>query len=126
MMKRILILIGLMLIISGCSKAEVKLLDIDAFASLIEDEDVFLLNTHTPYEGEIDGTDAVIEDWENIGLNINKLPDDKNKPIAVYCRSGRMSAVAAEQLIDLGYKNVYDLKNGMIGWKESGREIVEK
>ena len=125
-MKRILILIGLMLIISGCSKAEVKLLDIDAFASLIEDEDVFLLNTHTPYEGEIDGTDAVIEDWENIGLNINKLPDDKNKPIAVYCRSGRMSAVAAEQLIDLGYKNVYDLKNGMIGWKESGREIVEK
>ena len=125
-MKRILILIGLMLIISGCSKAEVKLLDIDAFASLIEDEDVFLLNTHTPYEGEIDGTDAIIEDWENIGLNINKLPDDKNKPIAVYCRSGRMSAVAAEQLIDLGYKNVYDLKNGMIGWKESGREIVEK
>ncbi len=142
-MKILWITIGLILIISGCTGQKpvvfdsepgslvhdlpkVELLESGEFAALIEDEGVFLLNVHTPYEGEISGTDAVIEDWENIGLHTDQLPEDKNKPIAVYCRSGRMSADAAEQLIDLGYTKVYDLKNGMIGWKESGRDIVEK
>ncbi len=40
---------------------------------------------------------------------------DKNTTIIVYCRSGRRSAIAAQTLVDLGYKNVYDL-GGIIDW----------
>ncbi|MGL4370193.1 MAG: rhodanese-like domain-containing protein, partial [Spirochaetota bacterium] len=40
---------------------------------------------------------------------------DKNAVIFVYCRSGRRSKIAAEKLLDAGYKNVYDL-GGIIDW----------
>ncbi len=40
---------------------------------------------------------------------------DKNATIIVYCRSGRRSAIAAQALADLGYRNVYDL-GGIIDW----------
>lgn len=40
---------------------------------------------------------------------------DKNVPIFVYCRSGNRSATAANILVKLGYKNVYDL-GGIRNW----------
>ncbi|MDR2732101.1 MAG: rhodanese-like domain-containing protein [Fibromonadaceae bacterium] len=40
---------------------------------------------------------------------------DKNQPILIYCRSGRRSAKAAEELTILGYKKVYDF-GGIIDW----------
>lgn len=39
-----------------------------------------------------------------------------DRPIVVYCRSGRRSAVAAKTLADLGYKNVIDF-GGIDRWK---------
>ena len=35
--------------------------------------------------------------------------------ILIYCRSGRRSADAANDLIDMGYTNVYDF-GGIIDW----------
>lgn len=106
-------------------KAEVKLVDAGVFEKLVNNEEVFVLNVHTPYQGEIASTDAIIEDWQNIAMYQDKLPRDKSIPIAVYCRSGRMSADAAQQLRDIGYKEIYDLEGGVNAWKESGMEITE-
>ena len=96
----------------------------DEFDSIIQNESVFLLNTHTPYQGEIEGTDLIIEDWENIEKYMDQLPPDVSTPIAVYCRSGHMSGIVAEELKKMGYK-VYDLDGGMNAWKESGRNLNE-
>jgi len=40
---------------------------------------------------------------------------DSNEIILVYCRSGRRSALAAEELTELGYVNVFDF-GGIIVW----------
>ena len=48
------------------------------------------------------------------GKAANKLPD-KNALILIYCRSGIRSKDAANQLISIGYTNVYDF-GGIIGW----------
>ena len=40
---------------------------------------------------------------------IETMVKDKNTHIIVYCRSGNRSATAAQKLIDMGYKKVYDL-----------------
>ncbi|MDP2672553.1 MAG: rhodanese-like domain-containing protein [Nanoarchaeota archaeon] len=101
----------------------IELLSPEEFEGVIKNESVFLLNVHTPYEGQINGTDEIIEDWENIDKYMEKLPMDISIPIAVYCRSGRMSESVAENLKDMGYK-VYDLDGGMIAWEESGRKII--
>jgi rhodanese-related sulfurtransferase len=43
-----------------------------------------------------------------------KLPD-KDAVLFVYCRSGRRSAYAAEQLVKMGYTKVFDL-GGILDW----------
>ena len=48
------------------------------------------------------------------------INDDTN--ILVYCAGGYRSALAAKSLMDLGFKNVYNL-GGFQEWVESGGEI---
>lgn len=48
---------------------------------------------------------------------------DKESVIIVYCRSGRRSAEAANKLVDLGFKNVYDM-GGIIDWVNQGYSII--
>ena len=43
------------------------------------------------------------------------LLPDKNRPIILYCRSGRRSAEASEKLSKLGYTKLYDV-GSLIGW----------
>ena len=48
------------------------------------------------------------------------IKDDTN--ILVYCAGGYRSALAAKSLLDLGFKNVFNL-GGFQEWVESGGEI---
>lgn len=49
----------------------------------------------------------------NIGIdNLTKLKLDKYDTIIVVCYSGVASVAAAEYLVELGYRNVFNLKNG--------------
>ena len=41
---------------------------------------------------------------------------DKNQLILIYCRSGRRSKIAAEELVKLGYTNVKEF-GGIIDWE---------
>ena len=92
------------------------------FAAFIsENPDVPLINVHIPYEGHIDGTDAFVPvdeigTWEG-------LPADRDAPIALYCRSGSMSAQATATLVDLGYTNLVDLDGGMNAWTAAGNTL---
>lgn len=46
---------------------------------------------------------------DKIAQKISEKAPDKNTPIALFCRSGRRSAIAGQTLTRLGYKNVTDL-----------------
>lgn len=94
-------------------------------AAMLAQNDFFLVNVHIPYEGEIKDTDAFIA-YDSIADNLDKLPPDKNAKIVVYCRSGGMSAIAARELVRLGFTQVSDLAGGMIDWEKSGYKIIEK
>lgn len=48
------------------------------------------------------------------GLCLSKLR--KGKPVAVYCRSGRRSKVAAERLVRLGFV-VKEMDGGILSWR---------
>ncbi len=95
----------------------------DELDALIAEDGLVVVNVHVPDEGHIDGTDAsapfdAIDEWD-------ALPADRSTPIAVYCRSGNMSAAASEDLVELGYTNVVDLAGGMDAWAAAGRPIEE-
>jgi len=94
-------------------------------ASMLESNDFPLVNVHVPYEGEIDGTDLFVP-FDEIELNLDKLPTDRSAKLVNYCRSGGMSAIAARTLVQLGYTDVWNLDGGMIAWAEAGYQLVDK
>lgn len=85
----------------------------------------FLLNVHVPYEGEIEGTDANVP-FDRIEQSIGQLPSDRNAPLVVYCRSGRMSTTAVETLVRLGFTSVWHLEGGFIAWKQAGYPLIKR
>lgn len=102
----------------------VELVDPDGFsAALAARSDMPLINVHVPYEDHIEGTDAFIA-FDSI-LESADLPTDKEAPIALYCRSGNMSAQASAVLADAGYTNVIDLDGGMNAWEASGNPLID-
>ncbi len=87
-------------------------------------KDFFLVNVHIPYEGEIAGTDAFIV-FDAISSAKN-LPKDKKAEIVIYCRSGRMSQIAAQQLVKMGYTNLRELKGGFNAWVAKGYQMIQR
>lgn len=89
-----------------------------ALSTLLRTTEATVINVHVPYAGEIDGTDLFIP-FDQIAGRTADLPA-KDRPIILYCRTGRMSAIAAATLVGLGYTNVTELAGGMEAWTASG------
>jgi rhodanese-related sulfurtransferase len=86
---------------------------------MLEQEDVYLVNVHVPYEGDIPGTDASIS-YAEIASRVAELPTSGDPKLVIYCRSGNMSTQAAQELIDAGVSGFYELEGGFIAWNEAG------
>ncbi len=93
----------------------------DAFAQRIDAPGVVTINVHTPDEGSIAGTDLTIA-FDRIAMS-DELPDDLSTPLAVYCRSGNMSADAVDDLEILGYTDIAELDGGFNAWTAAGRPL---
>ena len=65
-------------------------------------------------EGHIPGA-ILVPEYEIADRAEKELPD-KDQLILVYCRSGRRSKIAAEELVKLGYTNVKEF-GGIIDWE---------
>jgi len=91
----------------------------DAKAIMDKNKNVFLLDVRTPQEnsqGKLTGTVLIpINEFER---RINEVP--KNKTIIVYCAVGSRSKPVAEFLSQRGYKEVYNMTDGIVGWYRNG------
>jgi rhodanese-related sulfurtransferase len=59
-----------------------------------------------------------------IERDIEKTVPDKNTQIVLYCGGGYRSALAADNLQKMGYKNVISMDGGWRGWTEAGFPII--
>lgn len=91
--------------------------------TMLKNKDFTFINVHIPFEGDIPDTDLSIP-YNEIDRNLDKLPADKNAKIVLYCRSDRMSTIASETLVSLGYTNIWNLEGGMVAWEGADLPIL--
>ena len=94
-----------------------------ALKKMLGRKDFFFVNVHIPYEGEIARTDAFIA-YDKVEQQLHLLPAKKDAKVVLYCMSDRMSTIAAETLVRLGYTNVWNLVGGMVDWRQRGYSLM--
>lgn len=107
---------------TGAAKPASRLVGPAAFAAAVADSRTVTINVHVPDEGSIPGTKLWIP-FDQIRAHVRELPAKATR-LAIYCRSGRMSAIAARTLQALGYRNVVELRGGMWAWEAAGRRLL--
>jgi rhodanese-related sulfurtransferase len=97
----------------------------DELAAMLKNKDFLFINTHTPYEGEIEQTDLFLP-YDKAAQQLGQLPADKNAKIVVYCRSDRMSRISIEEWVKARYTDLYNLDGGFVAWEAAGYELLQK
>jgi len=123
-------LIGSKVSVSGGEYTNVS---VDELQEMLKEKDFLFVNVHIPFEGDIPETDLfipydeIVENinhlpapFDDIQADIGHLPVDKDTKIVFYCRSGRMSDIAAKTMVELGYTNIWNLEGGFNAWKQAG------
>jgi len=105
--------------VSGGSYTDISVSELQ---TMLANKDFTFVNVHIPFEGDIANTDLSIA-YNEIDQNLGQLPEDKNAKIVLYCRSDRMSRIAAETLVGLGYTNIWNLDGGMVAWEQAGLPV---
>lgn len=60
-----------------------------------------------------------------IERDIERIVPDKDATIVLYCGGGFRSALAADNLQTMGYRNVISMDGGWRGWTDSGFPVVK-
>lgn len=98
-----------------------ELVSPDRFAAAVAEPGRVTVNVHVPFEGDVAGTDLSVP-YDRVSQLADRLPPP-GTPLAIYCRSGTMSAEAAPVLADLGYDDIVELRGGMLAWAADGRRL---
>lgn len=96
----------------------------EAKALLETNKNIFLLDVRTPQEnrqGRLPGT--VLIPINELERRINEVP--KSKTVLVYCAVGSRSKQVAEYLSQNGYKEVYNMADGIVGWYRNKFQILK-
>ena len=100
--------------------SKITVLDPVTFEKKISEENVQLVDVRTPEEwegGVIKNAKLINYFDDDFKAQLSKL--DKNKPIAVYCKSGGRSGKTTQMLSELRFKEIYDLKGGYSNWNKN-------
>ena len=130
-MKKILLLMAFVLVGAYVysqrrSSARFESMDNAEFATLIADTAVQLVDVRTPAEfaaGHIPEAKNIDVRGDNFDREA-KATLSKERPVAIYCRSGARSKTAARRLAAMGYR-VYELNTGFMNWNGQRTEPTE-
>ena len=123
-MKKLIVIFLAMMLLTACGQNKEKSQEAvyvnitaeQAKEIMDSQEDYIILDVRT--QEEFDETHipgAILIPYDEILEKAEGVLTDKEQLILVYCRSGRRSKLAAEDLVELGYTNIKEF-GGIIDW----------
>lgn len=121
------VIIGLTLLNCKQSTAQQStLLEPQEMQEFLSNDDVLLVDVRTPQEfnsGHIENAINVDFKSSDFAEKVQKL--DTTKTLVIYCRSGRRSGMGTPEFVKAGFKEVRDLKGGVLNWQKKGLKLVK-
>jgi adenylyltransferase/sulfurtransferase len=93
-------------------------------ARLDRGDDLFVLDVREPHEYQICNIGGHLIPLGDLPRRVNEL--DSSQEIVAHCRSGKRSAEAAEFLRKAGFKKLWNLRGGILGWSDEVDPTVPK
>lgn len=120
----------LALLLASCineDKGVVQLVSPEEMLELQNDKSVQVVDVRTPNEHAL----QAIPNSQNIDFNSPTFDEevsrlDKNRPVLLYCKTGRRSAECAKKLENAGFVKIYELQGGISRWKYEGFDVESK
>lgn len=132
-MRRLVLLLAALLgataLLTGCSSStassSVSTVPPGEFVTAMSEPGTVVVDVRTAGEysaGHVDGAVNIDVESGDFATQIAALPKDAT--YAVYCRSGRRSALAADQMAQAGFTSVVNLDGGIADLQAAGAPIV--
>jgi len=91
----------------------------ELYERMQKEQPLVLVDVREPHEPGI----ADLPDWGQQLIPMREFLDrmdelDPEEPLVLYCRSGSRSAWATRQLMEQGYAKVWNLKGGILAWRD--------
>jgi rhodanese-related sulfurtransferase len=126
-MQKFLLLLTTVILLTSCNTeaqtgnhgAINKVVTVDEFNKLLEQDNIQVIDVRTPEEcsiGKIGGAENINIYDDNFKAKLKEL--DPSKTTLVYCAKGGRSANAAKMMDELNFEEVYDLKGGYSAWSK--------
>ena len=94
-------------------------------ADMIARFEPFILDVRTPREFQSGHLpNAVLLPVQALQANIDRLAPHRDREILIYCATGNRSTVAAKILLDGGFKQITNLRHGIVDWQRRDFPVV--
>lgn len=108
-------------------KGAIELVSPEEMQEIQNDKSVQVVDVRTTKEH----CSEAIPNSQNIDFNSPTFDEevsslDKNRPVLLYCKTGRRSAECAKKLENAGFVKIYDLQGGISRWKYEGFGLASK
>ena len=121
MKKVLMIFIALLFVftLSSCSKGYTDISNEELVEMLDSDVDYYFIDVRTFDEFNTERINGfnINYDFYIFDIDHSLLSDlDTTRPVVIMCNSGNRSVEASKIFLDIGFTEVYNLKNGIEGW----------
>lgn len=104
--------------------AEVREMTVTELDAKLRNGGIKVIDVREPHEYDVANIGAEL-------IPLNTLPDhlddlNKDEPIAVHCRSGARSAQAVRMMQDAGFKDVVNVRGGILAWSDEVDSSIPK
>ena len=115
------------LLLAACGSSSNAITNVDASTVLttVSQPGVTVVDVRTPEEfaaGHLEGAVNMNVEGPDFSTQIATL--DTTGSVAVYCQSGRRSAIAADQMASAGFTSIVNLQGGIADLQSAGGNII--